>query len=56
MEVLNQFRAADVATTIKVLNAEQRDVLMKYLYAGMAKPEQFNSMLLLNWHKEVCIV
>ncbi|RUS16700.1 ARP2/3 complex 16 kDa subunit (p16-Arc)-domain-containing protein [Endogone sp. FLAS-F59071] len=60
MEVLNQFRATDVAAAIKVLNTEQRDVLMKYLYAGLAKPElfnsTFNSTLLLNWHKEVCLI
>ncbi|RUP44736.1 actin-related protein ARPC5 [Jimgerdemannia flammicorona] len=53
MEVLNQFRAAEIATAINSLDAAQREVLMKYLYAGLAKPEQFNSTLLLNWHKEV---
>ncbi|CAO3624435.1 unnamed protein product [Mucor hiemalis] len=27
--------------------------LMKYLYAGMGKPEQFNSSVLLTWHEKL---
>lgn len=26
---------------------------MKYLYAGMAKPEQYNSSILLTWHEKL---
>ncbi|KAG1239764.1 hypothetical protein G6F68_018315 [Rhizopus microsporus] len=36
-EVLNMFRAADIADIVKSLNPEQQDVLMKYLYAGLGK-------------------
>jgi actin related protein 2/3 complex subunit 5 len=52
--VLNQFRANDIPTAIKELNLDQQDVLMKYLYAALSKPEQFNSGMILNWHEKVC--
>ncbi|ORZ12607.1 actin-related protein 2/3 complex subunit 5 [Absidia repens] len=39
VELLNGFRATDIAETVKNLGNEQRDILMKYLYAGMAIPE-----------------
>ncbi|KAF1796172.1 actin-related protein 2/3 complex subunit 5 [Mucor lusitanicus] len=52
-EVLNLFRASDIAQVIKSLSHEQQDILMKYLYAGMGKPEQFNSSVLLTWHEKL---
>ncbi|KAI9471936.1 MAG: actin-related protein 2/3 complex subunit 5 [Benjaminiella poitrasii] len=52
-EVLNLFRASDIAQIIKSLTCEQQDVLMKYLYAGMGKPEQYNSSVLLTWHEKL---
>ncbi|CAO3596750.1 unnamed protein product [Absidia cylindrospora] len=53
VELLNGFRATDIAETVKNLGNEQRDILMKYLYAGMAKPEVFNSSVLLAWHEKL---
>lgn len=47
------FRASDIPQVVKSLSTEQQDVLMKYLYAGMGKPEQFNSSVLLTWHEKV---
>ncbi|KAI8977916.1 actin-related protein 2/3 complex subunit 5 [Pilobolus umbonatus] len=44
-EVLTLFRATDISNIIKTLNKDQQDILMKYLYAGMAKPDQYNSSL-----------
>lgn len=52
-EVLNLFRASDITQVVKSLSTEQQDVLMKYLYAGMGKPEQYNSSVLLTWHEKV---
>lgn len=46
------FRAADIADIVKSLNPEQQDVLMKYLYAGLGKPELYNSSVLLTWHEK----
>lgn len=55
VDVLNQFRANDIPTAIKSLDVDQQDVLMKYLYAALAKPEQFNPGMLLNWHEKVTL-
>jgi actin related protein 2/3 complex subunit 5 len=53
IDVLNQFRSTDIPTAIKGLDVDQQDVLMKYLYAALSKPEQFNSGMLLSWHEKV---
>ncbi|KAF9386343.1 hypothetical protein BGX21_000829 [Mortierella sp. AD011] len=53
MEVLNSIKVAEVAQLVKNLTPEEQDVLMKYLYAGMAAPEQNNSGVLLAWHEKV---
>ncbi|KAF9083341.1 hypothetical protein BGX29_009948 [Mortierella sp. GBA35] len=53
MEVLNSIKAADVPQMVKSLAPEEQDVLMKYLYAGMAAPEQNNSGVLLAWHEKL---
>ncbi|KAL1917348.1 uncharacterized protein VTP21DRAFT_5004 [Calcarisporiella thermophila] len=52
-ETLSQFPPADASTAVKQLSREQQDLLMKYLYAGMAAPEHFNSALLLTWHEKL---
>ncbi|KAF9940080.1 hypothetical protein BGZ65_008379 [Modicella reniformis] len=53
MEVLNSTKTADVAQLVKNLPSEEQDVLMKYLYAGMAAPEQNSSGVLLAWHEKL---
>jgi actin related protein 2/3 complex subunit 5 len=53
VEVLNVLRSTDIPDIVRSLGTEQRDVLMKYIYAGMAKPEVFNSAVLLTWHEKV---
>ncbi|KAG0274070.1 hypothetical protein BGZ95_010126 [Linnemannia exigua] len=53
MEVLNSIKVADVPQLVKSLSPEEQDVLMKYLYAGMAVPEQNNSGHLLAWHEKL---
>ncbi|KAG0327619.1 hypothetical protein BG004_002737 [Podila humilis] len=52
MEVLNSIKA-EVPQLVKGLTPEEQDVLMKYLYAGMAVPEQNNSGVLLGWHEKL---
>ncbi|CAO3622575.1 unnamed protein product [Cunninghamella blakesleeana] len=52
-DVLNAFRATDIPDIIKTLSNDQRDTLMKYIYAGMAKPESFNASVLLTWHEKL---
>ncbi|KAF9910424.1 hypothetical protein BX616_010872 [Lobosporangium transversale] len=52
MEVLTYaLKSAD--QLVKNLSSEEQDVLMKYLYAGMAAPEQNNSGVLLTWHEKL---
>lgn len=44
-------KSGEVANTIKALNDVQLDVLMKYIYKGMAFPEYFSAGVLLGWHE-----
>ncbi|KAF9581200.1 plasma membrane localization protein, partial [Lunasporangiospora selenospora] len=52
MEVLSSIKLVEVGQTVKGLSLDEQDVLMKYLYAGMAAPEQFNTGVLLAWHEK----
>ena len=51
---LTAAKAADIGNVVRSLDADTLDVLMKYLYAGMASPEKYNAANLLSWHEEVC--
>lgn len=51
MEVLNSTKAT--VEFVKSLATEQQDILMKYIYRGMASPDLYNSAVLLNWHEKV---
>ncbi|CAG8572377.1 3047_t:CDS:2 [Racocetra persica] len=53
MEVLNSIKATDIPSLVRNLTLEQQDVLMKYIYRGMASPELYNSAVLLNWHEKL---
>lgn len=53
MDVLSSIKLVEVPQLVKALAPEEQDVLMKYLYAGMAAPEQNNSGVLLAWHEKV---
>ncbi|KAI8378149.1 actin-related protein 2/3 complex subunit 5 [Choanephora cucurbitarum] len=52
-EVLNLFRASDISQVVKSLSCDQQDILMKYLYAGLSKPELYNPSVLLTWHEKL---
>eukprot|EP00158_Paraphelidium_tribonemae_P003343 Partr_v1_DN26053_c1_g1_i1_m466 putative functions as component of the Arp2 3 complex which is involved in regulation of actin polymerization and together with an activating nucleation-promoting factor (NPF) mediates the formation of branched actin networks (By similarity) len=53
MEVLSAAKATEIGEMVKKLTAAQVDLLMKYLYRGMASPELYNSASLLQWHEKV---
>lgn len=53
MDVLSSIKLVEVPQLVKALAPEEQDVLMKYLYAGMAAPEHNNSGVLLAWHEKV---
>ncbi|ORX97978.1 ARP2/3 complex 16 kDa subunit (p16-Arc) [Basidiobolus meristosporus CBS 931.73] len=53
MEVLSSTKLSDIPNVVKSLAPEELDVLMKYLYRGMASPEQYNCSVILSWHEKV---
>lgn len=53
MEAANSVKVQDMTQVAKSLSPEEQDVLMKYIYAGMAAPEHNNSGNLLAWHEKV---
>ncbi|KAG0083676.1 hypothetical protein BGZ92_010563 [Podila epicladia] len=53
MDVLSSIKLIEAPQMVKALTPEEQDVLMKYLYAGMAAPEQNNSGTLLVWHEKL---
>ncbi|CDS08461.1 hypothetical protein LRAMOSA09823 [Lichtheimia ramosa] len=53
VDTLSLIRATDIESTISTLSFDQKDLLMKYLYAGLAKPELYNSGVLLTWHEKL---
>ncbi|EGF78535.1 hypothetical protein BATDEDRAFT_26639 [Batrachochytrium dendrobatidis JAM81] len=52
VETLATVRPTDIPAVVKELQPAHIDVLMKYLYRGMASPDLFNSALLLSWHEK----
>jgi actin related protein 2/3 complex subunit 5 len=53
MDALLATKGADIPGIVKQLNSDQIDTLMKYVYRGMAVPEQYSSASLLQWHEKV---
>lgn len=54
MEALQAAKVTDMQQIVKSMGVDQVDILMKYIYRGLASPEQFNSGILLQWHEKVC--
>ncbi|KAI9204741.1 actin-related protein 2/3 complex subunit 5 [Polychytrium aggregatum] len=52
MAALSTLRPNDIPEVIKSLSPAEVDSLVKYIYKGMASPEQYNSGLLLAWHEQ----
>ncbi|KAI8872672.1 ARP2/3 complex 16 kDa subunit (p16-Arc) [Ramicandelaber brevisporus] len=53
IDSLQAIRAQDAAGIAQKLSIEERDVLSKYLYHGLARPAQFNCAVLLMWHEKL---
>jgi len=49
LNVLTAVKEKDIEAAVNTLNADQLDVLMKYIYRGLATGEQ--SAALLKWHE-----
>jgi len=50
MEVLSAIKSSEITKVVGTLSAEEQDVLMKYVYRGMAGAEEGLSASLLLWH------
>ncbi|KAJ3021081.1 Actin- protein 2/3 complex subunit 5-like protein [Thoreauomyces humboldtii] len=53
MTALATAKSTDIVPIVKDLSTQQLDILMKYVYRGMASPEIYNSAVLLAWHEKV---
>ncbi|KAJ2864034.1 arp2/3 complex subunit [Coemansia erecta] len=52
-EVLMATRTQEVNNVVASLSEDYRDVLLKYIYHGLAHPAEFNCGVLLSWHERV---
>ncbi|KAJ1833276.1 arp2/3 complex subunit [Coemansia sp. RSA 2706] len=52
-EIMMATRAQDIGGVVGSLSEDQRDVLLKYIYHGLARPAEFNCGVLLGWHERV---
>ena len=53
VNVLCQFKGStDVTAALKELSSEEVDLLMKYIYKGMASPTESSCRMLLLWHEK----
>ncbi|KAJ2125162.1 arp2/3 complex subunit [Coemansia sp. RSA 2131] len=52
-EILMATRAQDIGSVVGGLSDDDRDVLLKYIYHGLAHPAEFNCGVLLSWHERV---
>ncbi|KAJ2136772.1 arp2/3 complex subunit, partial [Coemansia sp. RSA 678] len=52
-EILMATRAQDIGSVVGDLSDDDQDVLLKYIYHGLAHPAEFNCGVLLSWHERV---
>ncbi|KAJ3090063.1 hypothetical protein HK102_004773 [Quaeritorhiza haematococci] len=53
MEALQAVKTVEIPQIVKALDTTRLDMLMKYIYRGMASPELYSSAVLLAWHEKV---
>lgn len=53
MRVLQAFKSSEIDAGLKVLDKEEVDVLMRYIYRGFAQASDSASAILLTWHEKV---
>ncbi|XP_058958149.1 actin-related protein 2/3 complex subunit 5-A-like [Pocillopora verrucosa] len=56
LRVLTAVKAAEVDKCVKILDKNEQDVLMKYIYRGFAEPTEGSSATLLTWHEKLLAV
>lgn len=53
IDALSAFKTTEIINYVRESSVEDLDLIMKYVYRGMASPELFNSALLLQWHEKL---
>jgi actin related protein 2/3 complex subunit 5 len=56
MRVMLSFKASEIEQTVKSLDQQGLDVLMKYIYRGFEFPSDGSSAQLLTWHEKAFAV
>jgi len=46
-------KTLEIPTIVKQLSSDELDILIKFVYVGMAQPEIYNSSVLITWHEKV---
>ncbi|XP_046845768.1 actin-related protein 2/3 complex subunit 5-A-like [Xenia sp. Carnegie-2017] len=56
MRVLQAFKSSEIDAGLKVLDKEEVDILMRYIYRGFAQASDSASAILLTWHEKVVAI
>lgn len=55
LDIINITKSSDIPVIVKSLSLDEQDMLMKYIYKGLASPELGASAVLLGWHEKVSL-
>lgn len=50
---MSAVKTLEIPAIVKQLNVDELDILIKFVYVGMAQPEIYNSSILITWHEKV---
>ncbi|ORX76445.1 Arp2/3 complex 16 kDa subunit ARPC5 [Anaeromyces robustus] len=53
IEAMCAVKTLEIPTIVKQLTNDELDILMKFVYVGMASPEVYNSSILITWHEKI---
>lgn len=53
MRVLTAMKSNEMESAVRILDKNDQDILMKYIYRGFAEPTEASSAVLLTWHERV---
>lgn len=56
LDALCTLKTADATSLFGRLDADQKDLMMIYVYKGLAMPEAFPSATLLFWHEKASFI
>ncbi|ORX60837.1 Arp2/3 complex 16 kDa subunit ARPC5 [Piromyces finnis] len=53
IEAMSAVKSLEIPTIVNQLNSNELDILIKFVYVGMAQPEIYNSSILITWHEKI---